>query len=99
MKALALMVFVALLAVFAGYHAYFPGQVFYELYGPHARWCGTAQVRALQGAAMGSAPPALPRSVGLWFVGRRRDAVGARFSRASKVSAESVRKQKQEKPL
>jgi hypothetical protein len=52
-----------------------------------------------KGRAMCSAPPTLPRSVGLWFVGRRRDAVGTLVSRASKVSAESVRKQKQEKPL
>ena len=86
MKVIALKIFVALLAGFAAYYAYFLGSVFYELYGANARFCGTAQVWALQGAAIFFAPPALLGSAGLWFVGRRSDTVGALFSRASKVS-------------
>jgi hypothetical protein len=68
-KAIALKIFVGLFGVLAAYYAYFLGSVFYELYGPNARLCGTAPVWALQGAAVFFAPPALLGSVGLWFGG------------------------------
>src|SRR5882672_2100731 len=85
MKAIALKTFVGLFGAFAAYYAYFLGSVFYELYGPNARFCGTGPVLALQGAAVFFAPPALLSSVGLWFVGRQRQTVGKGFSRASRV--------------
>jgi hypothetical protein len=85
MKAMAFKTFVGLSGAFAGYYAYFLGSVFYELYGPNARFCGTGPVWALQGAAIFFAPPALLGSVGLWFTGRQRQAVGSGFSRASRV--------------
>ena len=85
MKAIALKTFVVLLGAFAAYYTYFLGSVFYELYGPNARFCGTGQVWALQGAAIFFAPPALLGSVGLWFTGRQRPTVGSGFSRASRV--------------
>ena len=85
MKAIALKTFVGLLGAFAAYYTFFLGSVFYELYGPNARFCGTTQVWALQGAAVFFAPPALLGSVGLWFVGRQRQTVGTGFSRASRV--------------
>ena len=59
MKALVFKAVVALLAAFAAYYVFFLGSVAYELYGPNARWCGTAQVWALQGGALFFAPPAL----------------------------------------
>jgi len=91
MKAIALKTFVGLLGVFAACYTFFLGSVFYELYGPSPVGppefrCATGAVWALQGAAFFFAPPALLGSVGLWFVGRRRDTVGTLFSRASKVS-------------
>jgi len=85
MKAIALKTFVGLFGAFAAYYAYFLGSVFYELYGPNARFCGTAQVWALQGGAVFFAPPALLGSVGLWLAGRQRQAVGLGFWRASRV--------------
>lgn len=85
MKAIALKAFVGLSGAFAVYYAWFLGSVFYELWGPNHYWCGTAQVWALEGGAMFFAPPALLGSVGLWFVGRRKQIVGAAFSRMSKV--------------
>ena len=85
MKAIALKTFVGLFGVFAVYYSYFLGSVFYELYGPSARFCGTAQVWALQGGAIFFAPPAILGSVGLWFAGRQRQTVGTGFSRASRV--------------
>ena len=84
-KTILLKGFVGIFGVFAVYYAYFLGSVFCGLYGPNARWCGTAQVWALQGAAMFFAPPAVLGSVGLWFVGRKRQTIGTGFSRASKV--------------
>ncbi len=85
MKAIALKTFVGLFGVFAACYAYFLGSVYYEIYGPSARFCGTAQVWALQGGAIFFAPPALVGSVGLWFAGRQRKTVGNGFSRASRV--------------
>jgi hypothetical protein len=85
MKAIALKTFVGLFGAFAAYYAYFLGSVFYELYGPSARFCGTAQVWALQAGAIYFAPPAILGSVGLWFAGRQRQTVGTGFSRASRV--------------
>jgi hypothetical protein len=85
MRALALKTFVGVFGAFAAYYTYFLGSVFYELYGPSARFCGTAQVWALQGAAIFFAPPALLGSVGLWFAGRQRQAIGIGFSRVSRV--------------
>ena len=85
MKAIALKIFVGLLGAFAAYYSYILGSVFYELYGPNAKFCGTAPVWALQGAAIFFAPPALVGSVGLWFAGRQRQAVGTGFFRASRV--------------
>src|SRR4051794_36775928 len=86
MKVIALKAFVSVCGAFAAYYVFFLGSVFYELYGPSARWCATAQVWALQGGAVFFAPPALLGSVGLWFVGRQRQTVGAGFSKASKLS-------------
>jgi streptogramin lyase len=86
MKAIALKWLVTLLGGFAMYYAFFLGSVFYELYGPNARFCGTAQVWALQGAAMFFAPPALLGSVGLWFVGKQKQALGRFFPLTGKVS-------------
>lgn len=74
-----------MLGAFAAYYTYFLGSVFYELYGPNNRFCGTAQVWALQGAAILFAPPALVGSIALWFIGKRGDVIGTGFSRASKV--------------
>ena len=85
MKAIGLKTCVGLLGAFAAYYTFFLGSVFYELYGPNTRFCGTAQVWALQGAAMFFAPPALLGSAGLWFVGRQKQTVGIGFSRASRV--------------
>src|SRR6185503_12507498 len=85
MKAIVLKTFVGLFGVFAAYYTYFLGSVFYELYGPNARFCGTGPIWALQGAAILFAPPALLGSVGLWFTGRQRQTVGSGFSRASRV--------------
>jgi len=85
MKALALKTAVGLLAAFAAYYTFFLGSVFYELYGPNARWCATPQVWALQGAALFFAPPAVLGSVGLWFIGRRRDTLGAVLQKLSRV--------------
>ena len=85
MKAIALKTFVALLGVFAAYYTYFLSSVFYDLYGPNARFCGTGPVWALQGAAIFFAPPALLGSVGLWFTGRQRQTVGTDFSKATRV--------------
>src|SRR2546423_15116585 len=85
MKAIALKTFVGLFGAFAAYYSYFLGSLFYELYGPNARFCGTAQVWALQGGAIFFAPPALLGSVGLWFAGRQRQMIGIGFSRVSRV--------------
>ena len=85
MKAMALKMFVGLFGAFAAYYSYFLGSVFYELYGPSARFCGTAQVWALQGAAVFFAPAALLGSVGLWFAGSQRQTIGTGFSKASRV--------------
>ena len=85
MKVIALKILVSLFGAFGAYYAFFLGSVFYELYGPNARWCATAQVWALQGAAVFFAPPALLGAVALWFVSRRKDVVGAAFSKATKV--------------
>ena len=86
MKALALKAVVSLLAAFAAYYVFFLGSVAYELYGPNARSCGTSQVWALQGGALFFAPPALLGSVGLWFIARRRDTLGAVLLKISRVS-------------
>jgi hypothetical protein len=85
MKAIALKSFVALFGAFAAYYSYFLGSVFYELYGPNARFCATAQVWTLQGGAVFFAPPALLGSVGLWLAGRQRQTIGIGFSRVSRV--------------
>jgi len=84
-KTIGLKTFVGVLGAFAAYYTYFLGSVFYELYGPNARFCGTAQVWALQGAAVFFAPPALLGSVGLWFAGSQRQRIGTGFSKASRV--------------
>jgi len=84
-KSIWLKVVVSVLGVFAAYYVYFLSSVFYELFGPNSRFCGTAQVWALQGAEIFFAPPALLGSVALWFIGKRRDLIGIRFCRASKM--------------
>src|SRR5882672_9566085 len=86
MKVIVLKAFIGLFGVFSAYYAYFLGSVFYELYGPDGRWCGTAQTWGLQGAAIFFAPPALLGSVGLWFAGKQKQGLGAVFPRVSKVS-------------
>jgi hypothetical protein len=85
MKAIALKTIVGLFGAFALYYVWFLGSVFYELWGPNHRFCGTAQIWALQGGAMFFAPPALIGSVGLWFVSRRKQMIGPPFSRLSKI--------------
>ncbi len=81
----ALKTFICLVGVFVAYYTYFLGSVYYDLFGPHAYWCGTGSVWALQAAAILVAPPALACSVGLWFAGRPKRAIGIGFSRASRV--------------
>jgi len=76
---------VCLLGAFAAHYTYFLGSVFYELYGPNDRFCATSQVWALQGAAILFAPLALLSSVALWFIGKRKHAIGIGFSTASKI--------------
>jgi len=86
MKPIALKAFVALSSAFAAYYLFFLGSVFYELYGPSARWCATPQVWALQAAAFSFAPMALLSAVALWFVGKQRGLLGAVFPKLSKAS-------------
>jgi len=85
MKLISLRAAVCLLGAFATYYTYFLGSVFYELYGPNARFCATAQFWALQGAAVLFTPPALLGSAALWFIGKRKDTIGVGFSRTSKI--------------
>jgi len=85
MKVISLKILVSLFGAFAGYYTYFLGSVFYELYGPNARFCATGQFWALQGAAILFAPPALLGSVALWFIAKRKDTIGTGFSRTSKI--------------
>jgi hypothetical protein len=80
-----LKVVVTLFGAFAAYYTYFLISVFYELYGPNDRFCATSQIWALQGAAILFAPPAVLGSAALWFIGKRKDTMGAGFSRASKI--------------
>lgn len=84
-KLLSLRFAVCLLGTFAAYYTYFLGSVFYELYGPNTRFCATAEVWALQGAAVLFVPPAIIGSVALWFIAKRKDTIGVGFSRASKT--------------
>ena len=60
--------------------------MFYELYGPSARFCGTAQAWALQSAVLVFAPIALLGATGLWFMGRKKFPLGAFFPRVRKVA-------------
>ena len=85
MKAMALKAFIGLFAVFAAYYAFFLGSIAYELYGPNARFCGTAQAWALQGAAILFAPTAVLGSVGLWFAGGKKQALGTLVRILSRV--------------
>jgi hypothetical protein len=68
------------------YYAFLLSSVFYELYGPNVRFCGTAQFWALQGAAVFFAGPALAGSVGLWFIGKQKQALGRFFWTIGKLS-------------
>jgi hypothetical protein len=86
MKLAALKCFIGLSGAFAGYYLYFLASVAYELYGPSARFCGTAQVWALQGAALIFAPTALLGAAGLWFAGRKKPPLGAAFPKIRQVS-------------
>jgi hypothetical protein len=88
MKVVALKIFVSLFGAFAPYYAYTLGSVFYDLFGPvlpGSIGCGTGDVWALEGMAILFAPPALLGSVGLWFVARRQQTIGAVFSRTGKI--------------
>src|SRR5262245_3255894 len=85
-KSICLKLVVSLLGLFAGYYVYFLGSVFYGFYGPNNRFCATAEFWALQGAAIFFAPPALLGSVVLWFIAKRKDAIGTGFSRAGKIA-------------
>ena len=87
MKAIAFKVLVALFGAFAGYYTYFLVSVFYELYGPNHRMCGTPQVWALQAGEFLFAPVAMFGSIVLWFVGRRAQIIGKLFSIISHVEA------------
>jgi len=78
--------FVCLLGGFAAYYAFFLASLSHELYGPDARLCGTAQVWALQGAALFFAPPALLGSVALSFVGKQKQMLGTVLMRIGNVS-------------
>jgi hypothetical protein len=86
MKLLALKSCIGFSAAFAGYYLFFLASVFYELYGPSARFCGTAQAWALEGAAIIFAPIAVVATVGLWIVARTSAPLGTIFSIISKVS-------------
>src|SRR6266536_5249470 len=86
MKAIALKTFISFSGAFAGYYLFFLVSVFCELYGPSARFCGTAQFWALQGAAVIFAPAALAEAAGLWFVGAKGPPLGVFFPKVSKVS-------------
>jgi|SRR5882724_9865031 len=82
----ALKTFIGLSGAFAGYYLFFLTSVFYELYGPSARLCGTAQAWALEGAALIFAPMALLSAAGLWLAGRKKLSLGAIFPKVRKVS-------------
>jgi hypothetical protein len=85
MKQVLLKSCIGLAGLFASYYLYFLSSIFYELYGPSSRFCGTAQVWALQGGAMVFAPTALLAVTGLWIVGRIRPPLGALFPKVSIV--------------
>lgn len=86
MKLILLKGCISLTGLFATYYLYFLSSIFYELYGPSDRFCGTAQVWALQGGAIVFAPTAVLAVVGLWIVGRIRPTLGAVFPKISIVS-------------
>lgn len=86
MKLVLLKSCVGLAGLFATCYFYFLSSIFYELYGPSSRFCGTAQLWALQGGAMVFAPPALVAAAGLWIVSRIRLPLGALFPKVSIVS-------------
>jgi hypothetical protein len=77
---------IGLAGLFATYYLFFLSSIFYELYGPSSRFCGTAQVWALQGRAMLFAPTAVLSTAGLWFLARGRPVLGRVFFKVSKVS-------------
>ena len=85
-RSICLKLVVSLLGLFAGYYLYFLGSVFYELYGPNDRFCATSAFWALQGVAIFFAPPALLGSVVLWFIAKRKGAIGIGFSIAGKIA-------------
>ena len=86
MKPVLLKSCIGLAGLFATYYLYFLSSIFYELYGSSNRFCGTAQVWALQGGAMVFAPTAFLTVAGLWILGRIRQPPGALFPRVSVVS-------------
>jgi hypothetical protein len=86
MKLVLLKSCIGLAGLFATYYLYFLSSIFYELYGPSSRFCGTAQVWALQGGAMVFAPIAFLAVAALWIVGRIRLPLGALFPKVSIVS-------------
>jgi hypothetical protein len=86
MKLLAFKFCIGLAGAFAGYYLFFLSAVFYELYGPSARFCATPQAWALEGGALILAPSALVAAAGLWLVARTRAPLGSLFPEISKVS-------------
>lgn len=86
MKLLALKCFIGLSGGFAAYYLFFLGSVAYELYGPSAWFCGTAQVWALPGAAIIFAPAAFLGAAGLWLAGRKKPPLGAAFHKIRRAS-------------
>jgi hypothetical protein len=86
MKTLALKSLIGLSGSFAGFYLFFLASVFYALYGPSARFCGTAQAWALEGAALIFAPVAVIAAVGLWVMARTNAPVGPAFGVISRGS-------------
>lgn len=86
MKLRVLKVCIVLTGVFATYYLFFLSSIFYELYMPSDRFCGTAQVWALQSGAMVFTPTALFCAAGLWVVARVRLPFGAIFAKINIIS-------------
>ena len=77
---------IGLAGLFATFYLFFLSSIFHELYGPSARFCGTAQVWALQGGAMVFAPTAVLSAAGLWILARICLPLGSFFPMVSKIS-------------
>ena len=86
MKLLVLKTCMGLAGAFAAYYIFFLSSIFYQLHVPSDRFCGTAQVWALQGGALMFAPTALFTATGLWLVAKIRLPLGAVLPKVNIVS-------------